>query len=143
MSRISLLLFAVFLSAGAVASSSAQGSCGDWLAHSGDTATTTDGVQNDVSVEKSERVSDQSNSHESRARRCRGLHCEQAPLGPAPLPASPINDQRLPDLACLMALPNSDDFEIVGGMAESKIGLLVGNAITIERPPKHRPLCHG
>ncbi|WP_040764865.1 hypothetical protein, partial [Novipirellula maiorica] len=53
-----------------------------------------------------------------------------------PLPASPVNDQRLPDLACLTVLPAADEVDITGGIAESKIGLMVGNQPTIERPPK-------
>ena len=136
MSRLTLLLIALFLSAGAVASSSAQGSCGDWLAHSGDTAKAVDGPQTDVSAEKTEQGAEKSLAGQSRPRSCRGLHCEQAPLTPAPLPASPVNDQRLPDLACPVILSSANEFEITHGIAESKFGLPAGNQLTIERPPK-------
>ncbi|EMI21189.1 hypothetical protein RMSM_01871 [Rhodopirellula maiorica SM1] len=33
-------------------------------------------------------------------------------------------------------MPAADEVDITGGIAESKIGLMVGNQPTIERPPK-------
>lgn len=145
MSRSALLLFALILSAGAVASSSAQGSCGDWLAHSddtvlGDTPQTMAAPHTDIDTGIDDgtrwQVTDESHARDSQPRPCRGLHCDQAPLAPLPLPASPINDQRLPDLACLVVLSSANEFEISGGVAESKFGLPAGNQLTIDRPPK-------
>ena len=92
MSRSALLLFALILSAGAVASSSAQGSCGDWLAHSddtvlGDTPQTMAAPHTDIDTGIDDgtrwQVTDESHARDSQPRPCRGLHCDQAPWKPA------------------------------------------------------------
>lgn len=81
-------------------------------------------------------MADESHARDSQPSPCRGLHCEQAPLAPLPLPASPVNDQRLPDLAFWVMVSSVHEFEITRRGTESKIRLPAGNQLTIERPPE-------
>ncbi|WP_040768466.1 hypothetical protein, partial [Novipirellula maiorica] len=66
MSRISFVLLALFLLPGVVSSSSARGSCGDWLAHPTAAENSGDHSHADAKTENSVKTGNASDARESR-----------------------------------------------------------------------------
>jgi hypothetical protein len=118
-----LLLIACFsISMGAVAPRSVDASCGDWLAHSGQSA-----------------VADQPTAAAKDvppARSCNGPLCKQSPVPPMPMPTPPTSERQHHEAACISGSGSAVCLNPVPFFDALAVELPSGHRLDVDRPPQ-------